>query len=269
MSFLSPQQILSRARLSRQAVYQAGSHDTRRSHLTRVLHLAILISVVNQLLTSQFMGRPFPGVGPSTLFVVHEYIGIGSLGLVMIFWLWTLIRHGETKLGRLFPWFSPRAIAAVLRDAWGQLKSLMERDPLAESDGAFASAVHGLGLLVLTGLAVTGTAYFVTRGTITSFYMLELHAAMGNLMWAYLIGHAGIGALHHLLGHDILRPMFWIRRGITITTPRRRGERTAGAAHGQPGQAMAAQARCNQQRAAHQPRPRERTAPVLRQEGGF
>jgi hypothetical protein len=38
-------------------------------------------------------------------------------------------------------------------------------------------------------------------------------------MWAYLIGHAGLAALHHLLGSDILLRMFWIRRGITVTTP--------------------------------------------------
>jgi hypothetical protein len=32
-------------------------------------------------------------------------------------------------------------------------------------------------------------------------------------------GHAGLAALHHLLGSDILLRMFWIRRGITVTTP--------------------------------------------------
>lgn len=245
MSFLSPRQILRRSVLSRFALYQSTSrHGLPPAHLTRVLHLAILVCVVNQLLTSQFMGLPFPGMGQSRLFVLHEYIGMGSLGLVLLFWLWTLIRHGETRLVRLFPWFSPRAIADVLRDAWAQAKSLFDRDPLAENDGAFASAVHGLGLLNLTGLAVSGTVYFVMRGTITSFDALRLHAALGNLMWAYLIGHAGIAALHHLLGHDILRPMFWIHRGITITTPRRRPRLTSSVPpHGHPPQGRPAQER--------------------------
>ncbi len=221
MSFLSAQQILRRALLSRSALYEGNATPgAPPSQLTRLLHLALLICVCNQLLTSQWMTRPFPGVSPTTLFILHEYIGMGSLGLVLLFWLWTLIRHGESRIGRLFPWLSPRAIGDVLRDTWVQIKSLRQRDPLAESDGALASAIHGLGLLAMTGLAATGTTYFVMRGTVISFYALELHSALGNLMWAYLFGHAGFAVLHHLLGHDILRPMFWISRGITITMRR-------------------------------------------------
>jgi cytochrome b561 len=110
----------------------------------------------------------------------------------------------------------------VIRDAIAQLRSILQRDPLAESDGAFASAVHGLGLLTLTGMAATGTLYFVMTGSSIGHLALGLHKTMANLMWIYLFGHAGIAVLHHLLGHDILRRMFWVRRGITITTPRPR-----------------------------------------------
>lgn len=230
MSFLAPKQILRRALLSRAAVYQSLAHGgERRSNATRALHLLLLLAVIYQLASSQFMSRPFPGDAPSTLYALHEYIGMASFGLVLIFWLWTLVRRGEIKIGRLFPWFSPRAIAAVIRDAVAQLVSLLQRDPLAESDGALASAVHGLGLLALTGMAATGTLYFVLSGARTGHLALDLHRTIANLMWIYLFGHAGIAVLHHLLGHDILRRMFWLRRGITITTPpsrnRQRGDR--------------------------------------------
>lgn len=222
MSFINPKQVLRRGVLSREAVYQSVSFDgERRSHATRILHLLLLLSVVNQLVSSQFMSRPFPGEAPSTLYAMHEYIGMASFGFVLLFWLWTLVRRGETKIGRLFPWFSPRAIAAVLRDALDQARGLLNRDFAAHSDGAFASAVHGLGLLTLTGMAATGTVFFLVSGPIGGF-ALDLHQTIANLMWIYLFGHAGIAVLHHLLGHDILRRMFWIRRGITITTPRRR-----------------------------------------------
>jgi hypothetical protein len=33
---------------------------------------------------------------------------------------------------------------------------------------------------------------------------------------AYLIGHGGVAVLHHLLGSDVLRRRFWIRRGRRI-----------------------------------------------------
>lgn len=223
MSFIAPKQILRRGVLSRDAVYQSVAHGIeRRSHTTRLLHLSLLICVIYQLASSQFMAKPFPGEPPSVLYALHEYIGMGSFGLVLVFWLWTLVRRGETKIGRLFPWFSPRAIGAVVQDAIGQISSILQRDPLAESDGAFSSAVHGLGLLTLTGMAASGTLYFILMGSNVGHLALSLHETIANLMWAYLFGHAGIAVLHHLLGHDILRRMFWLRRGITITTPRSR-----------------------------------------------
>lgn len=230
MSFIAPKQILRRGMLSRSAIYQRTAHGAeRRSHATRVLHLSLLLAVIYQLASSQFMSRPFPGAPPSALYALHEYIGMGSFALVLVFWIWTLVRRGETKIGRLFPWFSPRAIGAVIQDALVQLASLVQRDPFVESDGAFASAVHGLGLLTLTGMAATGTLYFVLIGSSLGHLALDLHKTIANLMWIYLFGHAGIAMLHHLLGHDILRRMFWLRRGITITTPpsrdRQRGDR--------------------------------------------
>lgn len=223
MSFMAPKQILRRGVLSRAAVYQSLAHGgERRSHATRVLHLLMLLSVIYQLASSQFMSKPFPGDAPSLLFALHQYIGIGSFGLVLIFWLWTLVRRGETKILRLFPWFSPRAIGAVMRDAMRQLQGLLRLDPMVESDGAFASAVHGLGLLTLTGMAATGTVYFVLAGSSVGHLALSLHETIANLMWIYLFGHAGISVLHHLIGHDILQRMFWLHRGITITTPQPR-----------------------------------------------
>ncbi len=227
MSLLSIRQIARRAVFARTARYRRDViHGERRSDATRVLHVLILLTVMHQLLTSQFIRMPLPGSSPSTLFALHEYLGMGGLGLVMLFWLWTLVRHGETKLGRLIPWFSPRRIGAVLADLRAHLQMMIavargRSEPQIDSDGAMASAVHGLGLLVLTAMTVTGTVFFFTRGAPVAHQALELHRVVSKLMWAYLIGHAGIAALHHLLGSDIVLRMFWIRRGITVTTPPR------------------------------------------------
>ena len=43
----------------------------------------------------------------------------------------------------------------------------------------------GLGLLVMTGMAVTGSAYFFLSGTL-AHTALSLHSLMANLVWAYL-----------------------------------------------------------------------------------
>ncbi len=218
MHFLSPKQIARRAVLAPDALYRsAPTHGVARSQTTRALHLMLLLAVLYQLISSEFIERPLPGEAPSTLFWLHEYIGMGSLGLVCAFWLWTLVRQGETRLVKLLPWLSPRAIAAIVADVVDQTRAILRRDFSGDGSGALASAVHGLGLLVVTVMAGTGTVLFFSSGAVAHDAM-ALHQLVANLMWAYLIGHAGLAALHHLLGSDILRRMFWIGRGVTITT---------------------------------------------------
>jgi cytochrome b561 len=219
VKLISPKQIARRAVLAPNALYhRPAAHGVARSQATRVLHLLLLLAVVHQLISSQFISRPLPGDAPSTLYQLHEYVGMASLAVVCVFWLWTLIRHGETSLTSLFPWLSPRRIAAIIDDCLGQINAIRRRDPSHESSGALASAVHGLGLLVVTAMAATGTVWFWSSGAV-AHAALAMHSLVANLMWAYLIGHAGLAALHHLLGSDILLRMFWIRRGITVTTP--------------------------------------------------
>ncbi len=222
MGFITPKQILRRASLSRTALYWGveGHGSARRSHATRILHVLLLLSVINQLLSSQLMHHPLPGDPPPALFALHEYVGMASLVFVLVFWLWALIRHGETKIDRLFPWLCPSSIRAVFRDAVVQFRGILRADPFVESDGAFASAVHGLGLVTLTAMAATGTVFFLTNGSIVAHDAMKLHKLIANLMWAYLFGHAGIAVLHHLLGHDVIKRMFWLRRGITVMAPR-------------------------------------------------
>ena len=147
MGFITPKQILRRASLSRTALYWGVERhgSARRSHTTRILHVLLLLSVINQLLSSQLMHHPLPGDPPPALFALHEYVGMASLVFVLVFWLWALIRHGETKIDRLFPWLCPSSIRAVFRDAVVQFRGILRADPFVESDGAFASAVHGLG----------------------------------------------------------------------------------------------------------------------------
>jgi cytochrome b561 len=218
MRLHSPRHILRRSVLARDAVYHAPSVGTvRRSNATRVLHLLLLVTVIHQLASSQFISRPIPGEAPSLLYSLHEYIGMASLAVVLAFWIWTLVRQGETKFTKLFPWFSPRAALGVVQDALSQLRAILRRDLMYEGNGDMASAVHGLGLLAVTAMAATGTVYFLFRGNPLAHQALALHSAIANLMWVYLFGHAGIAALHHLLGSDILRRMFWIGRGVTVS----------------------------------------------------
>lgn len=186
----------------------SGGRATR-SGSTRVLHLLLLVAVLHQLIGSQFTRMPFPGDPPGWALSLHEYVGLANLAVVAAFWIWSVIRHGETRLGRLLPWFSMSRLGAVLADLGAQLRRLARGRAPDDEDGALASAIHGLGLLVVSAMAVTGCIYFFTQGTHVARTALSLHKLLANLVWVYLFAHAGLALLHHLLGSDILSRMFW------------------------------------------------------------
>ena len=185
-----------------------------RSHLTRVLHLAVLLTVVTQLLTSLIMERPLPGETPDWPFALHEQVGLVGLGVLMLFWLWTLIRdERETPLQRLFPWFSKEAFADVAGDVEAIAKAVVRRRAPPLHLDALSSAVHGLGLLLATFLVMSGALWFALfTGTPYGRIVLSLHALAGNLMWAYLIAHASAALLHQARGDRIFARMFWVRQ---------------------------------------------------------
>ena len=105
------------------------------------------------------MERPLPGEDPDWPFALHQQVGFVGLGVLMLFWLWTLIRdERETPLQRLFPWFSAEPLAEVVADIRAIVRAVAgPRAPPLHLD-ALSSAVHGLGLLLATFLAMSGAA---------------------------------------------------------------------------------------------------------------
>ena len=185
-----------------------------RSHVTRALHLAILLAVVTQLLSSAIMERPLPGDDPDWPFVLHSWAGTAGLAALALFWIWTLLRSRfETPLWRLVPWFSRRGLAGLRRDIVRLALGLRAgRLRLLHLD-AIAGAVHGLGLSLATVLAVTGALwFFALQGGPWGHAVLGAHKLAGNLMWAYLVGHPAMAILHQMLGDDVFSRMFWVRR---------------------------------------------------------
>lgn len=187
-----------------------------RSHLTRALHLAILLVVLHQLLGSTIMERPAPGEDPEWPFTLHVWIGTAGLGFLLLFWLWTLARgRSETRVTQLFPWFSPYRLRAVIGEVRDLIRDLWRfRTPSLDMD-AVASALHGLGLMLATFMAVTGGLWFyLLEGTSYARTVLGLHKFAANFMWAYLIAHAAMALLHQGLGDDVFARMFWFRRSV-------------------------------------------------------
>jgi len=187
----------------------------KSSLTTRILHAALAVAIVHQLVVSLFLERPKPaGPTENVAFELHETVGLISLGLLALYWLWTMVRLNEEGPRALFPWFSAERRRRVLADIGTYLRSLAQRRlPSPTAETPLASAIHGLGLVVATAMAVTGGIVYALMGGDGSLsgdgrFVLELHEAFASLMWAYLIGHAGIAVVHDIVGHRVLGRMF-------------------------------------------------------------
>ena len=171
---------------------------------TRFVHAGLATSVCLQLATSLIMQGPSETSAGDNLFQLHRYSGFAALAFAFLFWLLLAVRHRGTEVAALFPWFSGVHLHALVRDLSTHIRTgLKGRLPDHEENGPLASAVHGLGLLLMTAMAVSGGVYAAQvwaglqppepDGSVA----MTIHLALANLVWAYLIAHAGMAAIHH------------------------------------------------------------------------
>ncbi|MDP3495636.1 MAG: cytochrome b/b6 domain-containing protein [Hyphomonadaceae bacterium] len=186
-----------------------SSDLSRRSVFTKIMHAFLLIAVVHQLAASLLMEAPRPGRSADIFFTLHEYGGYAAFGILCVFWIWSIVRRGETKLGALFPWFSGDRIKAVITDLRLHALELRRRRLPVADDRPLASAIHGLGLLTVTLMALTGI--LPASGLVSpesGQLLISAHKLFANLMWAYLIAHAGLAVMHEVIGERVLPKMF-------------------------------------------------------------
>lgn len=180
---------------------------------TRILHMGVALAVIWQLGVSLVMQGPRGATPGDTLFATHSYVGLASFGLILLFWLNLLVRRIGTEPGALFPWLSTKRRTALWADTRAQAGALGRlRLPHYVEGSALASAVHGLGLLLVTLMAGTGALWWWLEPASIARTIEEVHKLFANLAWAYLIAHAGLAVLHHLLGEASLSEM-WSLRG--------------------------------------------------------
>jgi len=180
---------------------------------TRLLHLGLVSSVTVQLMVSLVMEAPGARAHSALevfSYQVHRYAGLAALAVVLAHWVWSLTTRGRATVRNLFPSTSHER-ARVLSEARGMLEKQI---PDSETPGGVTGLVHGLGLLAVTAVALTGALLFVWwpevgKPDALTHTLGDVHSALSNLVWAYWIVHGGIAVIHHYLGHDTLRNMFW------------------------------------------------------------
>jgi cytochrome b561 len=192
----------------------------RYDRVTRWLHAGIALGITAQLGLSLFMHAPDdkhsePVTGlPLQLFEIHEITGLALLGVLLAHWLWSVSGHVQGGLRHLFPWFDEAHLDAVKRDIRGAL-ALRPGDPATHN--ALAGAVHGLGLLLATAMAASGTVIYFNlsaSGHLSALaeVFLALHSLLAPVVWVYLAGHVAMAAIHKWQGHAAIREIFSLFR---------------------------------------------------------
>lgn len=193
----------------------------KHSRATRMAHMGLALAVVVQLVTSLVMQPPAPDSAGNWYFEVHEYSGLAAFCFVFGFWAVLGIRRKGTAPGALFPWFSGARRIALRKDTRAHIAAMMSRRlPPYDDRAALPSAVHGLGLLLMTAMAVSGaTYYFINTGDPDAGgavgAIMFAHKSLANIVWAYLIGHAGLALVHHYAQHMSLREIWSVNRDNT------------------------------------------------------
>lgn len=195
---------------------------------TRLIHMGFAVAIITQLFTSlvMVMPRPTSGRDGNIFFEVHEYSGLAALALALIFWVWLLVRHEGTDPGALFPWFASKRLRTVGEDFRQHVAAVRAlRLPPHQGYSPLASAVHGLGLLLMSLMAVSGGVVYLSMaesGAISALgqQALSVHKLFANLAWAYLIGHASLAVLHQTLGSPVIAKMWTLRSDAPLSNDR-------------------------------------------------
>lgn len=184
---------------------------------TRLIHALLAVAVIVQLGSSLLMRFPHGSEPANIFFSIHEYSGMASLAIAALFWVTVVLRRVGTDPGALLPWFSAGRRQALIEDVRTYVAALSRlRLPPHDDATPLPSAIHGLGLLLISFMAVSGTYWYLMSlaGLGRSIFVrpvMELHGAFGNLVWAYLLGHAGLGLLQHVTRNMPLTEMWSFR----------------------------------------------------------
>lgn len=191
---------------------------SKHSRTTRLIHMSIAFLVVMQLLSSIFMTKPNNGEAENLFFEWHEYSGIATFNLIFLFWIYTLFRRKGTSAGLLFPWFSKSRRKDLKDNTLYYIKAFRNlRVPDHHNNAALPSAIHGLGILLIMAMGITGVSYFaamslsITHGFWLSA-ILALHAFFSKFVWAYLIGHATIAVINHFAKTQSINEMWSLKK---------------------------------------------------------
>ncbi|AOU99339.1 hypothetical protein BI364_16635 [Acidihalobacter yilgarnensis] len=188
---------------------------------SKIYHWLLSFAISFELFSSTLMSdvstnSAFPAPSSVGVFDAHQIGGI-TCALILAAYIRRAWRDPQVR-DRLFPWLRPGAMRPVLREARALLRGHL---PPAGAAVGLPGFIHGLGLLVMLGMAVTGVLNILLRPGVTipfslgfapSFFIYSVesvvHNAISVMAWVYWIGHVAFAIIHEAAGQGVLRAMF-------------------------------------------------------------
>lgn len=187
-----------------------NNHAECWSRPLRLLHLLLATAVTAQLFIGSFMHGPHHGRPDTYGFEVHEILGFTILVLVVLHWLWSF-SHPHEGLRHLFPW-TYTGLRNVVMEFWQALRYLRLPPGGPGNGGGLAGFIHGLGLLAITAMVITGGTFYLSRlagaGRDALENIEDIHDIFAVIAWIYWGGHLGATTLHSLLHQHVWKRIF-------------------------------------------------------------
>jgi cytochrome b len=179
--------------------------------VTRLLHLGLAVFGIAAWLTGDWADsyQQAEHLG----FDVHRWTGIGLSVCLALRLVYGVIGPREIRFSRWLPYTSER-----LRLAWADILDLLHGQlPQRPRHQGLSGLVQAYGLAVFAWMAISGSLLFFLlepgrEAGASLEWLMELHEVGETLIPIYLAIHVAAVMIHALLGHDVWRRMFFLKK---------------------------------------------------------
>ena len=178
------------------------SNQVSNSLISKVTHGLIAIAIIYQLLSSEWMAKPWRLNEASdlakNLLTSHTWSGLSIAVLLVIMLIGLFQRYRTTGIGAFFPWTNSLRRHAVIQSLAQSAAVFRKLNmPTVEQTHALAKAVQGLGLLTVAFMTITGTAIWLSGDNTELAHQIGSIHELGALpLQLYLGGHVAMAILH-------------------------------------------------------------------------
>jgi cytochrome b561 len=168
-------------------------NGNKHSYYTRLTHFLIAILVIGQLFSIYIVeNRLLTDPIRTFLWSVHKYGGLVAFAVLLFFIIYAFKRRHGTPVIELFPWVSLNALKNLKDDIIIYIKQIIQlKVPEHHNPSPFASAIHGLGIIIMFMMATTGVFRFVVyqmeiEKTPFVKFVYSLHHLFADYAWIYI-----------------------------------------------------------------------------------